>query len=721
MAIMKAQKAGKWQAVVLGFVTTLTLLNVSKCFAAATGDNKIRPGEFVIDHPTLINLGFEWVIKGDVNRNAQVKVWYRKRGEVQWKEGMPLLRLQGERIYQKNSWDVVSPNIFAGSILDLEPDTAYEARFVMSDPDGIAGQSAKTVTKKVTVRTRAEPKPYTAGRVFHVYPSSYKGVRLAPSFAGIMCAYKTYCGGGDTTSTARPRVKPGDTILVHAGLYRYHPEYYGPDPLNNTTSPVEGTYYLTASGTPDKPIVIKAAGDGEVILDGGGNFNLFNVKSGNYNYIEGITFRNTDIAIWAGTQFQQGAKGLTVKNCRFENIDIGIFSNYSGSSDFYIADNTFIGRDNPDHLIAWNGRFWAQFNGVDNQKFPPTMASYVAVKVYGPGHVIAYNYVANFHDGIDTETYGNPDGSSAIEGPQYPPREYWERRSVAIDYYNNYMTNFHDNAFEIDGSMHNIRVMRNMMVNSANEPMCNQPGVGGPIYWIRNIMYHAPDGATRMTSGAAGVLFYNNTILTEVNVASSANNHWLNNLILGEGSNPAIFRETTYTNYSSSDYNGFRVNPGADFSFQWTSPPWNTVADYSSLLHGVAGGGEEGGGTSGGSRVGRLGDGAAQRAGSSLVVRRFATLAGYSKATHQDEHSVAVDYDVFVKVPKLEARAPRTVQKVYKAGDFDFRLKPDSAAVDRGVVIANVTDGFNGRAPDLGALEVGQTPPTYGPRSYPRP
>ena len=60
---------------------------------------------------------------------------------------------------------MVSPNMFAGSILDLEPDTAYEARFVMSDPDGIAGQSAKTATKTVTVRTRPEPKPYAGGRV----------------------------------------------------------------------------------------------------------------------------------------------------------------------------------------------------------------------------------------------------------------------------------------------------------------------------------------------------------------------------------------------------------------------------------------------------------------------------------------------------------------------------------------------------------------------------
>ena len=28
----------------------------------------------------------------------------------------------------------------------------------------------------------------------------------------------------------------------------------------------------------------------------------------------------------------------------------------------------------------------------------------------------------------------------------------------------------------------------------------------------------------------------------------------------------------TFTNYTSSDYNGFRPNPGAEFSFQWNSP-----------------------------------------------------------------------------------------------------------------------------------------------------
>jgi hypothetical protein len=77
---------------------------------------------------------------------------------------------------------------------------------------------------------------------------------------------------------------------------------------------------------------------------------------------------------------------------------------------------------------------------------------------------------------------------------------------------------------------------------------------------------------------------------------------------------------------------------------------------------------------------------------------------------------VLVDYDVFVKVPQLDAQDAETVQKLYHARDLDFRLKAGSAAVDRGTPLATVTDGFAGSAPDLGALELGAPLPVYGPR-----
>jgi len=461
--------------------------------ARLQGDLAVTAGEFLVEPATLINLGFEWFVDGDANRTASVEVSYRKSGATGWQPALPLLRLNGERIRQATQLDVTAPNMFAGSILDLEPDTSYDAQFVLKDPDGVRGEARKIVT----VRTRAEPTAASGGATYHVYPHGFSGTKTEPAFEGLMCAYNLTCAGTDWATAGRPRVKAGDTILVHAGVYRYNRLEYTNDPAVNRTTPLDGTYFLTADGTATRPIAIKSAGDGEVIFDGAANYALFDVRAADYTYFEGITFRNADYAILAGTQFQIGAKGLTVKKCRFENVGAGVWTNYSGSSNFYIADNTFIGRDDPDHVIGWNGAFWQPFNGVEGQKFPPVMASYVAVKVYGPGHVIAFNHVANFHDGIDIETYGNPDGSAAEGGPAYPPRDAWHLRPVAIDFYNNVMTNFHDNPFETDGGMHNIRVMRNLMLNSASHAFCNQPTLGGPTYWVRNIGYHLPGGSTR--------------------------------------------------------------------------------------------------------------------------------------------------------------------------------------------------------------------------------
>jgi hypothetical protein len=670
-------------------VAIVLLLPVSAAAQSqGSNPNAITPGEFVVEPPTLLNLGFEWFIEGDADRDAMVEVSYRARGQRAWRQALPLLRIGGERIYSESRVDVITPHMFAGSVLDLEPDTAYDVQFVMSDPDGVRGEARKVVT----VRTRAEPNPYDGGRTFHVYPHGFKGQKIEPAFEGLMCAYNFWCAGTDWATSGRPRVRAGDTILVHAGLYRYNRYEYTNNAAVNRTVPLDGTYYLTADGTPEMPIAIKAAGDGEVIFDGAGSFALFDVRAADYTYFEGIVFRNAEVGILAGTQFLAGSKGLTVKRSRFENVGAGVFTNYSGSSHFYIADNRFVGRNDPKHLIGWAGAFWEKFNGVDGQRFPPAMSSYVAVKLYGPGHVVAYNSIVDFHDGINVETYGNPDGSVAsgpgiLDGPRYPTREYWDRRPVAIDFYNNYISNSHDNPIEADGSMHNIRIMRNMLINHPSHALCNQPTLGGPVYWIRNIAYHLPGGSTRLTNGAAGAIFYNNTILSETAVAGASNVHWRNNLLLGENSAPAIFAVTTFTNYSSSDYNGFRPNPGAASSFQWTSPPRATATDFTGPGHAA-----------------------------SLETREFKTLTEYSQATGQDRHSVQVDYDIFMKVPRLDAQDAGTVQRIYRAEEFDFRLRPGSAAVDRGVPLPNVTDDANGKAPDLGALEVGRTGPHYGPR-----
>jgi hypothetical protein len=139
-----------------------------------------------------------------------------------------------------------------------------------------------------------------------------------------MCAYNFWCAGTDWATSGRPRVRPGDTILVHAGTYRYNRYEYTNNASVNRTVPLDGTYYLTADGTPDMPIAIKAAGDGEVVFDGDGNFRIFDVMASEHHIFDGLTIRNTDVGIFAGQKEVLGAIGLTVKNCRFEDVGFGV-------------------------------------------------------------------------------------------------------------------------------------------------------------------------------------------------------------------------------------------------------------------------------------------------------------------------------------------------------------------------------------------------------------
>lgn len=641
--------------------------------------NAVRPFKFVVEPPTLIALGFEWYVEGDNNHNATVDVWYRKVGERFWKKALPLLRIKNEESissFLAHEISYVTPNLFAGSILDLEPDTEYECKFIMRDPDGVFG-GKRQAEEKVKVRTRAEPMPYMGGNVYHVYPYGWTGTKQEPSFASLMDAYYTGWCDADWWNTSPPRVQPGDTILVHAGLYQNDPTFYGADIFGAGQGAWLGnTYYLTAKGTPEKPITIKAAGDGEVIYDGGGFFNLFNVMAADYHIFEGLTIRNTEIGFYAGHKKIAGSKGLAVKRCKFEDINRGIYADYGGNKNFYIADNVFIGRNDPKGLHGWTN-----VSGQPGLYPYERCYSEYAIKVVGSGHVICHNYVANFHDGIDHATYGVPEGYPPYGAPDvYPLKEVFkeDKMFVATDIYNNFITNVHDDFIEADGAMYNIRVMRNACINAASNGLSTQTLFGGPAYFIRNILYNVPN-IPKHHSNPSGHLYYHNTFFAESAAAKASNYHFRNNLFLGWHPTNAIFKADTFTNYTSSDYNGFRPNPGAAYSFQWTSPPFDTLVDYSNPL----------------------------------VTRQYGTLADYKSGTGQDKHSKEVDYDIFMNVTM---RDDPDLSRLYNFADFDFRLKPGSVAVNAGVFLPNVNDDFTGSAPDLGALELGKDMPIYGPR-----
>ena len=97
-------------------------------------------------------------------------------------------------------------------------------------------------------------------------------------------------------------------------------------------------------------------------------------------------------------------------------------------------------------------------------------------------------------------------------------------------------------------------------------------------------------------------------------------------------------------------------------------------------------------------------------------MRQFKTLQEFRDATGNEAHSVTVDYGIFVNVPMPDRSDP---QRLYNPEELDFRLKPGSAAIDAGIELPSITDGFTGKAPDLGAYELGRPLPHYGPRSAP--
>ncbi|MEZ5400091.1 MAG: carbohydrate-binding family 9-like protein [Bryobacteraceae bacterium] len=616
----------------------------------------VNPGKVVIERPTLICLGFEWPVSGDDNRNSSVELSYRKAGDADWKRGMPLLRMGGEQVLRPDlGVDYTVPEMFAGSILDLQPDTEYEVRLRMQDPDGVGGDAVQTVK----ARTRGEPRAARNGRVLHVYPPGWTGPKEEPSFTGLKKAYFG-SGNGDWSVLSERRVRSGDIIVVHAGLYKGDRMRYS----EPTGLDFDGTYHLTAKGTPRRPIVIRAAGDGEVIFDGDGAHTLFDVMAADYHIFEGLTIRNADIAFQAGIKDVAGSKGLTVRRCRIEEVGIAVNAQFAGSHDFLITDNVMLGRDDHYRLLGWYNP------GIYGGNL---LKSYHAVKVYGGGHVVSHNYIAYFHDGISVCTHGTPDREE-------------DHRASSIDFYNNDIHLMADDFIEADGGVHNIRVMRNRGVNAGQCGLSAQPVYGGPAYYIRNVLYHVPTGCgLKFNVKPTGMVLYHNTMITEALPGDIfSNTHTRNNLFLGtDAPNRALFLFSNATSYSTFDYNGYRPGPKSTEPYRWVAPKAGVQRDYGLSRSGARG---------------------------------FASLADLRAATGQESHGLELDYDAFENLRPPDASKPHAI---YRAEDLDFRLAPGGKAVDGGVRIPNVNDGFSGKAPDLGAYEAGQETPSYGPRPQP--
>ncbi len=631
----------------------LYLLLSTFVISSAVAEEMTTPGELILERPTLISLGFEWRIAGDENGNATCKVQYRKKGDKEYKDYLPLYRIgMGLKVGLAMicNWPTYTiPDALAGSIMDLEPGTDYEVRLEIQDPDGVTGEAVKTLNMK----TRPEPVIPENAPVRHVYPPDYTGKKEKPAFRDIMHAINGFSPICDCYQTLNPAMaaKPGTVIKMHAGVHKYDNQKYWDFkkgiPVHSYWQ--HGTITLVARGTKEQPIYIIPAGDGEAVIDGNGCHNLFNLRSADYLHFEGLTIRGTDIAFHCGWQGLRGGgmKGLTVKNCLLENVVYGILAQDGKSEDFLISDNIILGRG-PQKEMGGFGRSETGY----------------AVNLAGQGHVVCHNYVSGFWDGINVFTSSHSD-------PQYG------QQTRSIDFYNNDINNCADQFIESDGGYANLRMLRNRCFNCPSQSISSQPVHAGPVYWIGNILWRACKGRMNMKEQmfAQAYIFMHNTSSTHMRMVPNRKiapekTTWIiqNNIAIGPSNEgPPVLRLAPGKQGPKhiSDYNAYRSG--------LSNNPW----------------------FSGKTKVGSL--------------EEFQKLTGF------EIHSILADYSVFTKADE-EAVFAKGKQFVLP-GWVDLVPAEGSPVIDAGTVIPGINDDFAGKAPDIGALEYGKDMPVYGPRS----
>ena len=201
------------------------------------------------------------------------------------------------------------------------------------------------------------------------------------------------------------------------------------------------------------------------------------------------------------------------------------------------------------------------------------MKSYYAVKIYGSGHVVAYNRSR-------TSTTASTTRPTAC--PTADPNTPRDRLPVSIDIYNNDISNVDDNCIEADGGMHNIRILRNRCFNPGLGALSPQPMFGGPVYFIRNVVYNsvgrAGEDSGRSRRASSSITTPRRRVPADLAGVERALPQQPDPR--AANARPALFAIDTHTTYELVDYNGFRLNDGAEFSFQWNSPPLGGAADF---------------------------------------------------------------------------------------------------------------------------------------------
>ena len=238
---------------------------------------------------------------------------------------------------------------------------------------------------------------------------------------------------------------------------------------------------------------------------------------------------------------------------------------------------------------------------------------------------------------------------------------------AAIDIYGNEISECTDDGIELDGSEQNTRCFENRLTN-VFQGISLQPVHGGPVYVFRNAIYNVVVETFKLHNGPSGGLLLHNTSV-------KAGIPW--ELMSGEPVSNCLSRNNLFVG-SQGNYAFENLAPmqGCDFDYDGFAGRWKLVLKWNGV--------------------------------------RFAAADDVRWTAPVYRHLVVLDPQA---VFQSGVTAPADPARVFAPDVNELRLAADSAAIDAGLALPNVNDGWGGAAPDLGAYEAGRPLPHYGPRT----
>jgi hypothetical protein len=218
-------------------------------------------------------------------------------------------------------------------------------------------------------------------------------------------------------------------------------------------------------GTVERPIVVRAANPGGAVV--GGEIRLDDRR---HVFLEELTIEDRVVL--------HDTEGIVVRGCTIRTDNSGIVAQRGGTVGSYVCDNTILGATGWDDSTV----------GADGDNVGE------GIQLAGPGNVICYNYVRGFRDAISTM-----EDDEAVD-------------QLSIDIYNNDIEIGADDAIEADFTTGNVRVMRNRISNSF-VGISGRPTLGGPSYFIRNVMYNVVYSPFKLHRGSVGDVALHNTVV----------------------------------------------------------------------------------------------------------------------------------------------------------------------------------------------------------------